>query len=272
VIDARTVLYAVLGNPVGHSLSPVMHNCAFAHMGLNAVYVAFETADIGAALAGVRALGIGGASVTIPHKEKAAAFVDRLDEEARRIGALNTVVNRGGELTGYNTDGRGAVMALSEHLDPAGREVALIGAGGAARAIGFALAAAGARVTVFNRGEARGRTLARDLGAVFRPLARFDAARCEVLVNTTPVGMAPHSGEAPVDIDGLPPGAVVMDIVYNPLETELLRRARRRGCTVIGGVSMFVYQGALQFELWTGRRAPLAVMRQMVMEALKKAP
>ncbi len=270
MIDARTVLYAVLGNPVGHSLSPVMHNRAFAHVGLNAVYVAFETADIGAALDGIRALGIGGASVTIPHKEEAVALVDRLDEEARRIGAVNTVVNRGGELTGYNTDGRGAVMALSEHLDVSGREAALIGAGGAARAIGFALAAAGARVTVFNRGEARGRALAEDLGAAFQPLARFDAARCEVLINTTPVGMAPRGGETPVDIEGLPASAVVMDIVYNPLETELLRRARRRGCTVISGVSMFVFQGALQFERWTGRRAPVGVMRQAVMDVLNK--
>ncbi len=268
--DARTALYAVLGRPVGHSLSPVMHNRAFAHAGVNAVYVAFQTADIGAALAGIRALGIRGASVTIPHKIAALEFVDHLDDEARHIGAINTVVNRGGELAGYNTDGRGAVLALSEHLDPAGREVALLGAGGAARAIGFALVAAGARLTVFNRDEARGRDLARDLGAAFQPLARFDAKRCQVLINTTPVGMAPHAGRVPVDIGGLPASAVVMDIVYNPLETELLRRAGQQGCTVIGGVSMFVFQGALQFELWTDRRAPLAVMRQAVMEALSK--
>ena len=269
--DARTALYAVLGRPVGHSLSPAMHNRAFGHLGLNAVYVAFETVDIGAALDGIRALGIRGASVTIPHKVAALASVDRLDEEARRIGALNTVVNRDGELAGYNTDGRGAVMALSQHLDPGGQEVALIGAGGAARAIGCALTAAGARVTIFNRGEDRGRGLARDLGVNFRPLDRFAAAGCQVLINATPVGMAPHTGRAPVEIAGLPESAVVMDIVYNPPETELLRQARRQGCTVIGGESMFVFQGALQFELWTGRRAPLAVMRQAVIDALKES-
>jgi shikimate dehydrogenase len=268
--DARTALYAVLGRPVEHSLSPAMHNRAFEHAGVNAVYVAFETADIGAALGGMRTLGIRGASITIPHKVTALEFVDRLDEEARQIGALNTVVNRDGKLAGYNTDGRGAVMALGEHLDPAGRAVALIGAGGAARAIGFALKAEGARVTIFNRGEGRGRRLARDLGVDFRPLARFTAARCQVLINTTPVGMTPHTGRTPVDIADLPKSAVVMDIVYNPLETELLRQARRRGCTAIGGVSMFVFQGALQFELWTGRQAPVAVMRRAVMDALKK--
>ncbi|HID05568.1 MAG TPA: shikimate dehydrogenase, partial [Armatimonadetes bacterium] len=207
--------------------------------------------------------------VTIPHKIAAREFVDHLDEEAVRIGAINTVVNRDGELAGYNTDGRGAVMALCRHLDPAGRPVALIGAGGAARAIGYALKAAGARVTIFNRSAARGRQLARDLEVGFRPLGEFEAARCRVLINTTPVGMTPRVGRMPVEIAGLPASAVVMDIVYNPLETELLRQARRRGCTVVSGVSMFVFQGALQFELWTGHRAPVAVMRQAVLDVLR---
>ena len=267
--DARTDLYAVLGQPIGHSLSPTMHNRAFTHAGLNAVYLAFETDNIGAALAAVRTLGIRGVSITIPHKVAILDLVDRLDPDAQNIGALNTVVNRDGQLTGYNTDGRGAVLALAEHVDLDGRPVALIGAGGAARAVGYALKSAGARVIVFNRSDARGRHLAHDLEVDFRPLGRFEAARCRVLVNTTPVGMTPNTGRMPVEVCGLPASAVVMDIVYNPLETELLRQARRRGCTVISGVSMFVYQGALQFELWTGRRAPLQVMRQAVLDALK---
>lgn len=266
--DACSDLYAVLGNPVCHSLSPRMHNRAFAHCGINAVYTAFCVTHIDKALDAARALGIRGLSVTLPHKVAALACVDRLDESAARVGALNTVVWHDGELVGYNTDGLGAMRALQATVQIRGRRAALIGAGGAARAIGYALIESGAAVTIVNRSLSRGRGLARELGADFCLLERFDGRGCQMLINTTPVGMHPHEGAMPVDIRRLAPEAVVMDIIYNPLETALIRAAESRGLRTVGGLDMFVAQGAAQFELWTGRGAPEQIMRQAVVEAL----
>ncbi len=257
-------LFAVFGNPVVHSLSPVMHNAAFAATGFNGVYAAIRVKDIRLAVAGIRSLGLRGASITLPHKESVMTCLDYIDPAARRIKAVNTIVNDGGSLKGFNTDWSGALQALQEKTSIAGRQVAVIGAGGAARAVAFGVLSGGGKVTLFNRSKEKGEALAAELGAEFRPLAEFAAERIEILVNTTPVGMTPQAEESPVSRENLSPRLVVMDIVYNPLKTRLLREAEAAGCAIIDGLSMFVYQGALQFELWTGISAPMDIMRMAV--------
>lgn len=262
-------LFGVVGNPVGHSLSPVMHNAAFRDMGINAFFGAFAVSDLAGALAGMRALGLKGFSVTIPHKVAVMEYLDEIDAEARRIGAVNTVINRDGRLCGSNTDAPGALNALKEKIDPAGRRVLVIGAGGAARALVCGLTAAGAEVVVCNRDAEKGRLLATEFGAAFLERDQLENFSGEILVNTTPVGMHPDIGQMPVPESLLKPGLVVMDIVYNPLRTRLLAAAAARGAETIDGLGMFVGQGALQLELWTGRPAPVAVMRRAVLEVLE---
>ena len=261
-------LYVVIGNPIGHSLSPVMHNTALTHSGLSGYYLACQVEDIAAAVVGIRGLGICGASVTIPHKIAVMQYLDKIDQMAVDIGAVNTIVNQNGILHGYNSDCEGAIKALVEVAEVKGKDVAIVGAGGAARALGFGLKQAGASITVINRTGVRGEKLAQDLRCRFSPLAELKELPYHIVVNATPVGMTP-------DVDGLPlsPGllereSVVMDMVYNPLKTRLLRAAEDIGCTTIDGVSMFVHQGAVQFELWTSQKAPVDVMRKVVLEQL----
>ena len=269
-IDATSPVYCVLGDPVEHSLSPLMHNLALAECGLPGVYTGFRVTDAAAAMAGIRALGICGASVTLPHKVTVMAHLDRVDETARVIGAVNTVVNRGGQLVGYNTDGMGALDALAAVTDVAGKKVAIMGAGGAARAVAWTVGRAGGRVTLFNRSAARAENLARDLKLDHRPLDELAADRFDILINTTSVGMAPAVDALPLDPAILDAAMVVMDIVYNPMETALLAAARRRGCRTVDGVAMFVRQGAQQFHLWTGVTAPVAAMQRVVVDALTR--
>jgi shikimate dehydrogenase len=256
--------FAVFGNPVGHSLSPIMHTAAFAATAFNGVYVAVPVQEIRPAVAGLRALGFRGASITLPHKESVMACLDAVEETARRIKAVNTIVNANGRLQGYNTDCSGAIRALKDKTPLAGRAVAILGAGGAARAVAFGILAEGGRVTIFNRTAERGKKLADELQAEFRLLSEFKADPYEILVNTTPVGMAPRTDDTPVRVEELSPGLVVMDIVYNPLKTRLLQEAAGVGCMTIDGLSMFVHQGAQQFELWTGMKAPVDIMRMAV--------
>jgi shikimate dehydrogenase len=257
-------LFAVFGNPVVHSLSPVMHNAAFTATGYHGVYAAIRVKDIRPAVAGMRALGFKGASVTIPHKESVLACLDYVDPAAARIKAVNTIVNDGGALKGFNTDGEGAIRALAGAVTLGGKTVAIIGAGGAARALADGVGRQGGRAVVYNRTAARGESLATDLGVDFRPLAEFATEGCEIVVNTTPVGMSPGVEETPLTRERLRPGLVVMDMVYNPLRTRFLQEAEAAGCTVVDGLAMFVHQGARQFELWTGIPAPIEIMRLAV--------
>ena len=268
-IDSQTRVYAVIGNPVSHSLSPVMHNRAFSRLGVNGIYVAMQVTDIGPAVSGIRALGIQGASITIPHKQAILPYLDEVDETAKAIGAVNTLINRKGALFGCNTDCIGAIKALSEKTDISNRKVLIVGAGGAARAIGFGIASRGGRVIVANRSEERGAALARDLGGSFCPLSAVEKAGCHILINTTSVGMTPDIDAMPVGPEVLKKGMVVMDIVYNPLKTRLLKTAQAMGCLPIDGVRMFVFQGAAQFEMWTGEEAPVETMNQAVLEQLR---
>ena len=261
-------VFAILGYPVGHSLSPQMHNTAFSAVGYNGIYIALESEHITPIADGLRTFGFQGASITIPHKVAIMDFLDELDGNAAKIKAVNTVVNRNGRLTGHNTDGSGAVQALAEKTALKDAEVAIIGAGGAARAIGFAVVAAGGRVTIVNRSTATGEKLADDLGANFLPLTGCEKIQCQVLINATPVGMKPDTGGMPVPKTLLEIDMVVMDIVYNPLKTKLLKTAAEIGCTTVDGVAMLVYQGAKQFELWTGLAAPTDIMRMAVLAEL----
>lgn len=268
MIDQHTKLYGLLGCPVGHSLSPTMQNAAFRASGLNAAYLAFETRDIGGCLRGMRALGIRGMSVTIPHKSAVIPLLDELDDLASRIGAVNTIVNDDGRLIGYNTDGIGALKAIEAKSDLNPEVCLIIGAGGAARAIGFILKERGVNVAVANRSHERGRALAASLSCPFVPLDELKGMSPDLLIQTTPIGMAPKVGECIVPESILKEGMVVMDIVYNPLKTKLLTIAGGRGCVTISGLDMFVNQGAEQFKLWTGLDAPVDVMSRAAKEAL----
>jgi len=268
MIDQRTLLYAVVGWPVGHSLSPIMHNAAFAAAGINAVYLAFPVRNIAGCMAGVRALAIRGLSVTIPHKSAVIPHLDALDEWATEIGAVNTVVNRDGRLIGYNTDAAGALKALEERISLAGRRCVILGAGGAARAIAFAVRDKVAALTVANRSPGRGRALAQSLGCSFISLDELKGVQADLLIQTTPVGMAPGDRACPVPEQILKEGMAVMDIIYNPLETKLLAMARSRGCVTITGLSMFIHQGGEQFRLWTGGEPPIPAMTRAVLEVL----
>ena len=267
-INTQTQLYAVFGNPVRHSLSPIMLNRAFAEVGFNGVYLASRVTDIRAAMAAVRTFGIQGASITIPHKIAVMDTLDEVDPQALKIGAVNTVVNQGGRLCGYNSDGTGAVRALMEKTIVQGTDIAVIGAGGAARAIGFCLQENGGRVTILNRSHQRGEYLARDLEADFIPLGDLKEIPERILINTTPVGMSPDTEDMPLPPQLLHKDMLVMDIVYNPLETAFLKYAKTIGCQTIDGVAMFVYQGAIQFSLWTGMQAPVTAMRRAVLDEL----
>ncbi|MGI9953188.1 shikimate dehydrogenase [Moorellaceae bacterium AZ2] len=276
MLTAATRLVGLLGYPVAHSFSPQIHNAAFRALGLDWVYLAFGVQPLllPAAVAGMKALGFAGANVTIPHKESIMAYLDEIDPLARLIGAVNTIVIREGKLVGYNTDAGGFRRSLEEAgVDPAGKRALVLGAGGAARAVAFTLAQAGcAALTLANRNRDRARELARALeeaccpGVDIFPLE--DRALAEVLpgvdlvINTTSVGMNPYREEVPFNPDLLQPHHLVYDVVYNPPETRLLEAARRRGCSVIPGLSMLLYQGAEAFTLWTGREAPLEVMRK----------
>ena len=267
-ITPRTRLYAVMGDPVAHSLSPLMHNAAFAQTGVDGVYVAFHVTDLAGAVAGIRALNISGCSVTIPHKVAIMDLIDEVEPAAREIGAVNTIVNDAGRLIGLNSDSPGAMAALLEKTPVTGRHTAVIGAGGAARAVAYGIKERGGRLTLVNRSPDKGRRLADALDGEFVRLDEFTGDGIDILVNTTSVGMTPAVDQMPVTHECLKPGMTVMDIVYNPIDTMLLQTARQKGCQVVDGVAMFVHQGAIQFERWTGQTAPVQLMRDTVLDAL----
>lgn len=268
-------LFLLLGDPVEGSLSPAMHNAAFRALGLNCVYVALDVPArfLSDAISGIRAMDVAGFNVTIPHKISVMKFLDKLDQSASLPGAVNTVKNRRGKLIGFNTDGEGALRALEAKIGSIeGREVMLFGAGGAARAIAFYLAKAGAKLTIANRTIARAEALAsminQKLGVEIRtvPLDRVKLAatlnNADVLINATSVGMYPNVDQTIIPSSMMHRGLVVNDIVYKPLQTRLLREAKRAGAKTIDGLGMLVHQGALAFEIWTGRRPPIKVMEE----------
>ncbi len=267
-INQHTELYGVAGYPLGHTLSPAMHNRAFAVTHRNAVYLAFETKDIRGCVRGMKALGIKGLSVTIPHKSSVIPLLDEVDPLAERIGAVNTIVNQNGRLRGYNTDALGALKALEAKTALPGKRCLVVGAGGAARAIAFILKEQGVRLTITNRTRSRGEDLAGAIGCPFVPMDRMESLAPEILVHTTSLGMHPHTNRSAVPGTYLREGMVVMDIVYNPLKTRLLTMAEEAGCITVNGLGMFIGQGTEQFRLWTGLEAPVNDMTEAVAETL----
>ncbi|MBF0225966.1 MAG: shikimate dehydrogenase [Desulfobacterales bacterium] len=267
-INASTSLFCVIGDPVSHSLSPIMHNAAFEHLNINAVYLAFNVKNVDSAISGIRDLGIKGTSVTIPHKVKVMNFLDKIDDTALKIGAVNTIVNQDGKLLGFNTDCLGAVKALMNKTPIKNKKVVLLGAGGAARAIGFGILNEGGNLSILNILEDEGQSLAKSLGVNYYHLSEYKKVDYEILINTTPVGMFPDVDKSPIPKDGIIKGSVIMDIIYNPLKTKLLHDAEAEGCLTIDGTNMFVYQGAIQFEMWTHQKAPIDIMKKTVIEEL----
>jgi shikimate dehydrogenase len=266
-------------------MSPVMHNAAFRETGLDYVYTAsrVRSEELGEAIRGMRTLNIRGLNVTIPHKVAVIPFLDEVDVLAEKIGAVNTIVNDNGVLKGYNTDASGFLQALLEKgVDPQGKRVLVLGAGGASRAVSLALGERGARLVILNRLEELdwAHELAARIGRLFDTevksgeLTRDNTAEAlaetDILVNTTSVGMSPETDRTPVDADLLRPGLVVFDIVYNPLKTRLLSEAEAAGAETIRGIDMLAWQGALAFEKWTGVQAPVDLMKREAIRLLEK--
>ncbi len=277
-INPSTQLCGLLGNPVAHSLSPAIHNAAFRELNLNFVYLAFPVENLEGALQGIRALGnLRGFSVTIPHKVAILPLLDGVEKTARNIGSVNTVIKDRGRLIGSNTDASGAIQALQQGgVDLSGKRVLLLGSGGAARAIAFGLCLEQPleKLTLLGIDETERRTLANDLRSktpvkiVDDPLnpdtLRMAIPQAQLLIHTTPIGMHPNIGETCVPKNLLHPNLTVMDIVYNPLNTQLLKDAKTAGCRTIQGVEMFLHQAVGQFELWTGEPAPVNIMRNVL--------
>jgi len=268
LINAKTELYGVIGNPIRHSLSPIIHNGVFQRMGLDAVYLAFEVNDLKKAMSGIRELGLRGVSVTHPLKARILPYLDDVEDLAGRIGAVNTIMNEGGRLIGYNTDGHGALEALEEKSDLKEKKVLLLGAGGTARAIGFSLKEKGVQTVISNRSLDKADELAKNLGFICRPLSSIDDLSFDVVINATSLGMFPYEAESPIPKKFLKEGTVVMDIVYEPIKTKLLKEADERHCMTIDGLEMLAHQGAGQLEIWTGKRPDIRKIKEDLRRAV----
>jgi 3-dehydroquinate dehydratase/shikimate dehydrogenase len=270
-IGRDTRVYGLLGSDVQRSLSPAIQNRAFAERGIDAVYVPVQAESLDAFVLALPALGLSGWSVTRPYKGGMLGHLDSVTPPAAEAGSVNTVVSQDGRLVGLSTDGDGVLVPLRQRLDPNGRRVAILGAGGAARAAAFALVKAGARVDVLARRAEQAGEVASATGAAAAPLAALDDVPYDVLLNATPVGSGAFPGALPVPARALRPGSVVFDMVYEPRETPLLAAARARGCSTIDGVEMLVAQAVGQFEAWSGAAAPVAAMTEAALGAIEWA-
>ena len=270
-ISRATRVYGLLGSDVLRSLSPAIQNRAFAERGMDAVYVPLQAESMAAFAEALPALDLAGFSVTRPYKVDVLGHLDSITPTAAEAGSANTVVVQDGRLVGLSTDGEGVLVPLRKRLDPAGRQVAILGAGGAARAAALALVRSGARVTVLARRPEQASEVAAAAGCDAAPLPAFAALAWDVLVHATPLGSGAHPGALPVPAESLRRGAVVFDMVYEPRETPLLQAARSRGCVAIEGVEMLVAQAVGQFEAWTGAEAPVAAMTEAANAAIAEA-
>ena len=280
-ISGTTKVCGVIGDPVEHTLSPAMHNAAFNDLKLDFVYVAFRVKkeELENAMSGVRSLEIHGLNVTMPHKNAVINFLDKLDPTAKFIDAVNTILNDKGKLTGFNTDGVGALKALKENgVNPSGKKLVLLGAGGAANAIAFHAAREVEELVILNRTTEKAEKLTEVLRRKFNKQITGNSlsANClkeelkdaDILINATSVGMYPNVNQSPVRHEWLRPDLCVMDIIYNPLATKLAKDAKDKGAKVISGVEMLICQGAASFEIWTKHPAPVKVMKKAVLGKL----
>ena len=281
-ISGKTRVCGVIGDPIEHTLSPIMHNAAFEALKLDYVFLAFKVkpAEVGNAISGMRALTIHGLNVTMPHKNAVVKYLDYVDPAGKAIASANTILNKDGRLLGFNTDGVGALNALEQNgVEPRGKKVLLLGAGGAAKAIAYTLSQEADELVILNRTPKPAIELANLLKQKFKkkinagelsPTAVKDnLADANVLINATSVGMKPNANHTPVAPEWLKPDLVVMDIIYNPLETKLAKDAKAVGAKVVSGVEMLIYQGAASFEIWTACKAPVEVMRQAVLNNMR---
>ena len=281
--SGKTKVCGVIGDPIEHTMSPVMHNAAFKELGLDYLYVPLRVRkeELGKAVESMRALNIRGVNVTLPHKVAIIPFLDELDPLARKIGAVNTIVNDDGVLTGYNTDATGFLQALLERgVEPEGKKVVILGAGGAARAISFILAERSANLVILNRlleldwaeelAQRVSKVSKKEVKALKLNEEKLEMVLegADILINATSVGMSPDVNKTPVPARLLKPGLIVFDIVYNPIKTRLLKEAEAAGAQTIGGLDMLVWQGAISFEKWTGQKAPLDLMKKEAIKAL----
>jgi shikimate dehydrogenase len=280
-ISGKTRVCGVIGDPVQHSLSPVMHNVAFEELSLDFVYLAFRVREeeLREAIIGATSLDIHGLNVTMPHKNAVMRYLDEIDSTARSIGAVNTILNNKGRLLGYNTDGIGALKALEENgITLNEKKLLLLGAGGAGKAIAFHAAREVEELVILNRTPEKAKKLAEVLRKEFNNKINGNAFSTEImkeelrdtdiLVNATSVGMHPDGNRSLVSPSLLKPDLYVMDIIYNPLETKLAKDAKALGAKVVSGIEMLVYQGAASFEVWTNHPAPVKVMKQAVLNKL----
>lgn len=266
----ESATFALFGNPVAQSLSPLMHGAVFAQMGFTATYSAYQVNDAADIVRMIRERGIRGASITIPFKETVMAFLDDVDANASAIGAVNTIVNRDGRLIGYNTDGPGLIRDLAEWIAIRGKTFVILGAGGAARAAVFALIQAGGTLVIVNRTAEKTRMLADRFGCRWGLPAEIGRLEADCLINTTPLGMFPDMDRTPLEKKFLVHFPQVMDMIYNPVKTRFLREAEAAGCAIRSGGGMFVHQGAEQIRLWTGMEPPREFMRRTVLEKLRE--
>jgi shikimate dehydrogenase len=263
-IDGETQIIGFFGKTYKTSKMYAMYNAAFEALGLNYIYVPFVVEDLAKAVEGVRHLGIKAIGVTIPYKVDVIPFLDELGSDAKRIGAVNVILNENGILLGENTDGRGAVKALQEVTGIAGKKVVLLGAGGSARAIAFAIADEEGDLVVINRTESAAATLTKAVCCRYTTLENLEQEiqDAHIIINATSLGMAPNEGKSLINKALLSPGCVIMDLVPNPKETKLLKEAKERGCRIVYGDRMLLWQGFLKFKAYTGIEPPLEVMEK----------
>lgn len=270
-LSAKTKICLIIGDPVEHSLSPVMHNAGYEALGIEDQFVFLgskvKVVDIDVVVNAMRKMGIHGLTCTIPHKTEVMKFLDEIDETARKIGAVNTVLNRNGRLVGFNTDWLGAIIPLEKITSLSGKKALVLGAGGAARAVVFGLLKKGANVKIFNRTKEKAIKLAEEFQCQVTDLRRDSEIKdFDIIVNTTSVGMKPLEKETSIPTEFINDKQIVFDIVYVPHETKLLKEAKKRGAKIIHGVEMLLHQGTAQFEIYTGKKAPEEVMRKILLK------
>lgn len=271
MIDAKTKLCCVIGNPIAQSISPHLHNSLYKILRLNYRFLAFQVSDVKNAIAGFRALNITGISVTIPHKQEVMKYLDEIDQTAQKIGAVNTIINKSGKLIGTNTDWIGALKAIERKTQISGKNVALLGAGGAARALAYGLSIKGANVSVFNRSVEKANQLKSlfHLNGAFNLKEKDKILLSDIMINTTSVGMIPKSNQSPIPLDFIRAKQIVFDIVNRPPTTKLLQYAKVKKAIVIYGYEMLLYGAQKQFELFTGNKAPIDTMEKILIRYLK---
>ena len=280
-IIGNTKVCAVIGDPIDHSFSPIIQNAAFHALQLNYVYVAFRVSEenLKSSIEGIRVLNIRGFNVTMPLKSAIIPYLDQLDCHAQKIGAVNTVLNKNNKLIGYNTDGVGALSALEEnHQSLTNKKVLILGAGGASRAISFSFAEYAYKLEILNRTIEKAKKIAEEINSLYPRKVKYGSLEnlteatktVDIIVNATSLGMYPKEVENPIPLDLLRPDHTVFDLVYHPIKTKLLSEAKKVGAKTINGLDLLLHQGSLSFKIWTGKQAPISVMRKAFMEHLRK--